>query len=56
MPTELRPDLKLGLRFHDSYAVPFLRGTQGGVVSIPSLNVDSSEKVTKAQSSSFQLR
>ena len=25
MPTELRPDLNVGLRFFDSYAVPFLR-------------------------------
>jgi hypothetical protein len=25
MPTELRPDLNVGLRFLDSYAVPFLR-------------------------------
>jgi hypothetical protein len=48
IPTELRPDLNVGLRFLDSYAVPFFRRTQGGIISRLISNVASSEKVTRA--------
>jgi hypothetical protein len=51
IPTADRPDLNVGLRYRDSYALPFGRRTHGGVVSKPISKVDSSDQAIQAQSS-----
>lgn len=55
-PTDERPDLKVGFRYFDSYALPFGRCTQGGVASYQISKVDSSDQHIHPQSSSFQYR
>jgi hypothetical protein len=55
MPTELRLDLNVGVRFLNLYIVSFLRRTQSDLMSILISNIASFKKLTMTKSFKVQL-